>query len=70
MNDPGLDEPIADHAEDVENIERAEEEADEEEENDYLEPAYVSSLFCVFYCYYFRFRFVGAGPVMGCATAF
>lgn len=50
MNDPGLDEPIADHAEDVENIKRDEEEAEEEDESDYLEPAYVF-LFCFsFFC--------------------
>ncbi|CAG8978716.1 hypothetical protein HYALB_00004699 [Hymenoscyphus albidus] len=39
MNDPGLDEPIAGNAEDVENIERDEEEAEEDEESDYLQPA-------------------------------
>ena len=41
MNDPGLDEPIADHADDVENQERDDDKAEEEEESQYLDSTYV-----------------------------
>jgi hypothetical protein len=39
MNDPGLDEPIADQAEGVENEKRDEKDAEEEDEQAFLEPA-------------------------------
>lgn len=38
MNDPGLDEPISNDAEDVENQKRDENEEKEEDEQAFLEP--------------------------------
>jgi hypothetical protein len=39
MNDPGLDEPIADHAEGIENERNDVRDAEEEDEQAFLEPA-------------------------------
>jgi len=41
MNDPGLDEPAQEAAQDVENNMQAEEEQAEREERQYLDPRYV-----------------------------
>jgi hypothetical protein len=42
MNDPGLEEPIANDAKDVENQKHDEDDKNEEEEQTFLEPRYVN----------------------------
>jgi hypothetical protein len=42
MNDPGLDEPAQEAAQDVENNIQAEDDQAEQEEREYLDPRYVS----------------------------
>lgn len=44
MNDPGLDEPAQEAAQDVENKMQAEDEQAEREEREYLDPSYVTSI--------------------------
>ena len=41
MNDPGLDEPISNEAEDVENRQRSEKEEREEDASAFMEPEHV-----------------------------
>jgi hypothetical protein len=41
MNDPGLDEPAQEAAQDVNNAVHAEDEQAEQEEREYLDPSYV-----------------------------
>ena len=50
MNDPGLDEPIADDAKDVEKQRTDEKEEREEDEQAFLEPRYVIFLFGLSVC--------------------
>ena len=45
MNDPGLDEPISDDAKDIENQQRDEKDEREEDEQAFLEPRYVRSVY-------------------------
>lgn len=46
MNDPGLDEPAQEAAQDVENTMQVEDEQAEREERQFLDPSYVSQYHC------------------------
>lgn len=48
MNDPGLDEPAGEAAQDVNNTVHAEDEQAEQEEREYLDPSYVAQYLNVF----------------------
>jgi potassium channel subfamily K len=47
MNDPGLDEPAQEAAQDVENKTQEDDEQAEQEERKYLDPSYVPSIVLV-----------------------